>query len=89
MTHVVMIDDTKNSLTEGMESVPVTAVETPAVRAAAVLIRATPSGERHLQMHGQLTLTKALERQLRFRVKHRRSSCQRLRAWLMKARSQT
>ncbi|WP_407355640.1 50S ribosomal protein L3 [Methanolobus sp. WCC5] len=37
MTHVVMIDDTKNSLTEGMEiSVPVTVVETPAVRVAAV-----------------------------------------------------
>ncbi|WP_094228855.1 50S ribosomal protein L3 [Methanolobus psychrotolerans] len=37
MTHVVMIDDVKNSLTEGMEiSVPVTVVETPAVRVAAV-----------------------------------------------------
>ena len=37
MTHVVMIDDVKYSLTEGMEiSVPVTVVETPAVRVAAV-----------------------------------------------------
>ena len=37
MTHVVLIDDVKNSLTEGMEiSVPVTIVETPAVRVAAV-----------------------------------------------------
>ncbi len=37
MTHVVMIDDVKNSLTEGMEiSVPVTVVETPAVRVAAI-----------------------------------------------------
>ncbi|WP_406660834.1 50S ribosomal protein L3 [Methanolobus sp. ZRKC3] len=37
MTHVVLIDDVKNSLTEGMEiSVPVTIVETPAVRIAAV-----------------------------------------------------
>jgi large subunit ribosomal protein L3 len=37
MTHVVMVDDTKNSLTEGMEiSVPVTVVETPAVRVAAI-----------------------------------------------------
>jgi len=37
MTHVVLIDDVKNSLTEGMEiSVPVTIVETPAVRVASV-----------------------------------------------------
>ncbi len=37
MTHVVMVDDVKYSLTEGMEiSVPVTVVETPAVRVAAV-----------------------------------------------------
>jgi large subunit ribosomal protein L3 len=37
MTHVILIDDVKNSLTEGMEiSVPVTIVETPAVRVASV-----------------------------------------------------
>ncbi|KGK99519.1 50S ribosomal protein L3 [Methanococcoides methylutens] len=37
MTHVIMIDDTKNSLTEGTEiSVPVTVIETPAIRVAAI-----------------------------------------------------
>ena len=37
MTHVVMVDDASNSPTEGMEqSVPVTVVETPPMRAAAV-----------------------------------------------------
>ena len=37
MTHVIMIDDIKHSLTQGMEiSVPVTVIETPAIRVAAV-----------------------------------------------------
>ncbi len=37
MTHIIMIDDTKNSLTQGMEiSVPVTVIETPAIRVAAI-----------------------------------------------------
>lgn len=37
MTHVVMIDDAKNSLTEGAEiSVPVTVIETPGIRVAAI-----------------------------------------------------
>jgi large subunit ribosomal protein L3 len=37
MTHIVMIDDTKNSLTEGAEiSVPVTVIETPAIGIAAI-----------------------------------------------------
>ncbi len=37
MTHVILVDDVKNSLTEGMEiSVPVTVVETPAIRVAAI-----------------------------------------------------
>lgn len=37
MTHVIMVDDIKNSLTQGMEiSVPVTVIETPAIRVAAV-----------------------------------------------------
>ncbi|MBP2029217.1 large subunit ribosomal protein L3 [Methanohalophilus levihalophilus] len=37
MTHVVMVDDTKNSLTEGAEiSVPVTILETPAIGVAAI-----------------------------------------------------
>ncbi|HET8685764.1 MAG TPA: 50S ribosomal protein L3, partial [Methanosarcina sp.] len=37
MTHVIMVDDTKNSLTQGMEiSVPVTVIETPAIRVAAI-----------------------------------------------------
>ncbi len=37
MTHVVMIDDTKNSLTEGAEiSIPVTVIETPAIKVAAI-----------------------------------------------------
>lgn len=50
MTHVVMVDDVKNSLTEGMEiSVPVTVVETPAVRVAAVrAYTADSSGEKAL-----------------------------------------
>ncbi|MBN2488048.1 MAG: 50S ribosomal protein L3 [Methanosarcinaceae archaeon] len=37
MTHVILIDDTKNSLTEGAEiSVPVTVIETPAISVAAI-----------------------------------------------------
>ncbi|MDY0128663.1 MAG: 50S ribosomal protein L3 [Methanosarcina vacuolata] len=37
MTHVIMVDDTKNSITQGMEiSVPVTVIETPAIRVAAI-----------------------------------------------------
>lgn len=37
MTHVIMIDDIKNSLTNGAEiSVPVTIIETPAIRVAAI-----------------------------------------------------
>ncbi len=37
MTHVIMVDDTKNSLTQGMEiSAPVTVIETPAIRVAAI-----------------------------------------------------
>ena len=39
MTHVVMIDDVKNSITEGAEiSVPVTIIETPAIRVAAIRV---------------------------------------------------
>ncbi|HEY9759011.1 MAG TPA: 50S ribosomal protein L3 [Oculatellaceae cyanobacterium] len=37
MTHVIMVDDIKNSLTQGMEiSVPVTVIETPSIRVAAI-----------------------------------------------------
>jgi large subunit ribosomal protein L3 len=37
MTHIIMVDDIKNSLTQGMEiSVPVTVIETPAIRVAAI-----------------------------------------------------
>lgn len=37
MTHVIMVDDIKNSITQGMEiSVPVTVIETPAIRVAAI-----------------------------------------------------
>ncbi len=37
MTHVIMIDNVKNSLTEGTEiSVPATIIETPAIRVAAI-----------------------------------------------------
>jgi large subunit ribosomal protein L3 len=50
MTHVVMIDDEPNSPTEGMEeSVPVTIVETPAMRAVAVrAYEDTPYGKKPL-----------------------------------------
>ncbi len=44
MTHVIMVDDIKNSMTAGTEiSVPVTIIETPAIHVAA--IRAYVSGE--------------------------------------------
>ncbi|MDL2260865.1 50S ribosomal protein L3 [Methanimicrococcus sp. OttesenSCG-928-J09] len=37
MTHVIMVDDIKNSLTNGAEiAVPVTIIETPAIRVAAI-----------------------------------------------------
>ncbi|MFB6094823.1 MAG: 50S ribosomal protein L3, partial [Halodesulfurarchaeum sp.] len=50
MTHVVMIDDKANSPTEGMETtVPVTVLETPPMRAAAVRVyEDTPYGKRPL-----------------------------------------
>jgi large subunit ribosomal protein L3 len=48
MTHVVMINDKPNSPSEGMEtSVPVTVVETPAMKAAAVRVyEDTPYGKK-------------------------------------------
>lgn len=48
MTHVIMVDDIKNSLTQGMEiSVPVTVIETPAIRVAAIRVYTEDSaGER-------------------------------------------
>ncbi|GGM55823.1 50S ribosomal protein L3 [Halarchaeum rubridurum] len=48
MSHVVMVDDKSNSPTEGMETtVPVTVVETPAMRAAAVrAYEDTPYGKK-------------------------------------------
>ncbi|MFB6068321.1 MAG: 50S ribosomal protein L3 [Halobacterium sp.] len=50
MTHVVLVDDQANSPTEGMETtVPVTVVETPPMRAAAVrLYEDTPYGKKPL-----------------------------------------
>ena len=45
MTHVIMVDDTKNSLTQGMEiSAPVTVIETPAIRVAAIRAYTEGSG---------------------------------------------
>lgn len=45
MTHVIMVDDIKNSLTQGMEiSVPVTVIETPAIRVAAIRAYSEDSG---------------------------------------------
>jgi large subunit ribosomal protein L3 len=48
MTHVIMVDDTKNSLTQGMEiSAAVTVIETPAIRIAAIRVYTEDSvGER-------------------------------------------
>jgi large subunit ribosomal protein L3 len=48
MTHVMMVDDTPNSPTQGLEiSVPVTVVEAPAMKIAAVrTYRNTPYGKR-------------------------------------------
>jgi large subunit ribosomal protein L3 len=50
MTHVVLVDDKANAPTEGMETtVPVTVVETPPMRAAAVrLYEDTPYGKKPL-----------------------------------------
>lgn len=48
MTHVIMVDDIKNSLTAGMEiSVPVTVIETPAVRVAAIRVYGEDSSGEH------------------------------------------
>jgi len=48
MTHVILVDDSPNSPTEGLEiSVPATVVETPAMKVAAVrTYRKTPYGKR-------------------------------------------
>jgi len=66
MTHVVMVDDAANSPTEGMEqSVPVTVVETPPMRAAAVrAYEETPYGLRPLTEVWAEDLDADLERTL-------------------------
>lgn len=50
MTHIVMIDDQPNSLTEGIQiTVPVTIIETPAMKVAAIRVYAnTPDGAKSI-----------------------------------------
>jgi large subunit ribosomal protein L3 len=66
MTHVIMIDDVKHSLTEGMEiSVPVTVIETPAIRVAAIRAYGEDSfGEKAIAEAWAAELDPELERRM-------------------------
>lgn len=72
MTHVVAIDDTKNSLTEGFEiTVPVTVIETPAIRVAAVRAYSKDTiGERAVAEAWSLDLDESLEKTIKVPKKH-------------------
>jgi large subunit ribosomal protein L3 len=72
MTHVVIIDDTKNSLTEGLEiTVPVTVIETPAIRVAAIRAYGKDnSGERALAEAWSTELDESLANTIKIPVKH-------------------
>ncbi|MDV0445959.1 hypothetical protein MmiAt1_15630 [Methanimicrococcus sp. At1] len=67
MTHVIMIDDIKNSLTNGAEiSVPVTIIETPAIHVAAIRAYVKNTyGEVAAAEAWTTTLEPELERRLR------------------------
>jgi len=62
MTHVVMINDEPNSPREGMEeTVPVTVVETPSMRAAALRVyEQTPYGMRPMEIHEDLARARSV-----------------------------
>jgi large subunit ribosomal protein L3 len=66
MTHVIMVDDIKNSLTQGMEiSVPVTVIETPAIRVAALRAYAEDStGEKAIAEAWATDLDTELKRRI-------------------------
>ncbi|MCQ1535507.1 50S ribosomal protein L3 [Methanosarcina sp. KYL-1] len=66
MTHVIMVDDIKNSLTAGMEiSVPVTVIETPAIRVAAIRVYGEDSsGEKAIAEAWAADLDPELERRI-------------------------
>ena len=66
MTHVIMVDDTKNSLTQGMEiSAPVTVIETPAIRVAAIRVYTEDSvGERAIAEAWAADLDPELKRRI-------------------------
>jgi len=72
MTHVVIIDDTKNSLTEGLEiTVPVTVIETPAIRVAAIRAYGKDTvGERALAEAWTKELDTSLAQTIKVPVKH-------------------
>ena len=70
MTHIIMVDDIKNSLTQGMEiSVPVTVIETPAIRVAAVRAYAEDSfGEKAIAEAWAAELDPELKRRIHLPV---------------------
>jgi len=70
MTHIIMVDDIKNSLTQGMEiSVPVTVIETPAIRIAAVRAYAEDSfGEKAIAEAWAADLDPELKRRIHLPV---------------------
>lgn len=72
MTHVILIDDTKNSLTEGAEiSVPVTVIETPAITVAAIRAYTDTSfGEKAVAEAWASDLDDNLERTTKIPKKH-------------------
>jgi large subunit ribosomal protein L3 len=72
MTHVVVIDDTKNSLTEGLEiTVPVTVIETPAIRVAAIRAYGKENGgERAVAEAWSTEVDESLTRTIKVPVRH-------------------
>jgi large subunit ribosomal protein L3 len=72
MTHVILIDDKKNSLTEGAEiSVPVTVIETPAITVAAIRAYTDTSfGEKAVAEAWTSDLDDNLERTTKIPKKH-------------------
>ncbi|WP_129599006.1 50S ribosomal protein L3 [Methanohalophilus profundi] len=67
MTHVIMIDDAKNSLTEGAEiAVPVTVIETPQIGVAAIrAYKDTPYGEKTISEAWSANLDGAIGRRVK------------------------
>ena len=72
MTHVILIDDVKYSMTEGSEiSVPVTIIETPAIKVAALRAYSlTADGEKAVTEAWSMDLDEELSRRITMPINH-------------------